>query len=84
MCQDVAANGGPERYRACAADQRAVRLLRRPKPAKLARDLPTPSTTKSMPTVGTSCGQNSQICMASALIGGKPKLVQNGGSRALW
>jgi IS30 family transposase len=27
----VAANGGRDRYRACAADRRAVRLLRRPK-----------------------------------------------------
>jgi len=32
----VAANGGAGRYRACAADRRAVRLLPRPKPAKLA------------------------------------------------
>jgi transposase, IS30 family len=37
VCREVAANGGPGRYRACAADRRAVRLLRRPKPAKLAR-----------------------------------------------
>jgi IS30 family transposase len=36
VCREVAANGGPGRYRACAADRRAVRLLRRPKPAKLA------------------------------------------------
>ena len=36
VCREVAANGGRERYRACAADRRAVRLLRRPKPAKLA------------------------------------------------
>src|SRR5215472_10361222 len=36
VCRDVAANGGRERYRACAADRRAVRLLHRPKPAKLA------------------------------------------------
>jgi IS30 family transposase len=34
--RDVAANGGRARYRACAADRRAVGLLRRPKPAKLA------------------------------------------------
>jgi IS30 family transposase len=33
----VAANGGRDQYRACAADRRAVRRLRRPKPAKLAR-----------------------------------------------
>ena len=32
----MAANGGRDRYRACVADRRAVRLLRRPKPAKLA------------------------------------------------
>ena len=31
VCRDVAANGGRDRYRACAADRRAVRLLRRPK-----------------------------------------------------
>ena len=37
VCREVAANGGGGRYRACAADRRAVRLLRRPKPAKLAR-----------------------------------------------
>jgi IS30 family transposase len=37
VCREVAANGGRGRYRACAADRRAVRLLRRPKPAKLAR-----------------------------------------------
>jgi IS30 family transposase len=36
VCREVAANGGRERYRACAADRRAVRQLRRPKPAKLA------------------------------------------------
>jgi IS30 family transposase len=36
VCREVAANGGRDRYRACAADRRAVRLLRRPKPAKLA------------------------------------------------
>ena len=36
VCREVAANGGRGRYRACAADRRAVRLLRRPKPAKLA------------------------------------------------
>src|SRR5689334_413412 len=36
VCREVAANGGRERYRACAADRRAVRRLRRPKPAKLA------------------------------------------------
>jgi IS30 family transposase len=37
VCREVAANGGRGRYRACAADRRAVRLMRRPKPAKLAR-----------------------------------------------
>ena len=37
VCREVAANGGGDRYRACAADRRAVRLMRRPKPAKLAR-----------------------------------------------
>src|SRR2546429_4048445 len=36
VCRDVAANGGRERYRACAAEQRAVRLLRRAKPGRLA------------------------------------------------
>src|SRR5215469_249495 len=36
VCREVAANGGRVRYRACAADRRAVRLLGRPKPAKLA------------------------------------------------
>jgi IS30 family transposase len=36
VCREVAANGGRGRYRACAADRRAVRLMRRPKPAKLA------------------------------------------------
>jgi IS30 family transposase len=36
VCREVAANGGRDRYRACAADRRAVRLLRRSKPAKLA------------------------------------------------
>ena len=37
VCREVAANGGRGRYRACAADRRAVRLLRRPRRAKLAR-----------------------------------------------
>ena len=37
VCREIAANGGPLRYRACDADKRAVRKLRRPKPAKLAR-----------------------------------------------
>jgi IS30 family transposase len=37
VCREVAANGGGGRYRACLADRRAVRLMRRPKPAKLAR-----------------------------------------------
>jgi len=36
VCPEVAANGGRERYRACDADRRAVRKMRRPKPAKLA------------------------------------------------
>jgi IS30 family transposase len=36
VCREVAANGGRERYRACDAGRRAVRLMRRPKPAKLA------------------------------------------------
>src|SRR5437773_1421249 len=37
VCREVAANGGRGRYRACAADRRALRLAHRPKPAKLAR-----------------------------------------------
>jgi IS30 family transposase len=37
VCREVAANGGPGRYRACAADRRAVRLAHRRKPAKLAQ-----------------------------------------------
>ena len=36
VCREVAANGGRDRYRACAADRRAIRGMRRPKPAKLA------------------------------------------------
>ena len=36
VCREVAANGGRGRYRACAADRRALRLAHRPKPAKLA------------------------------------------------
>lgn len=36
VSRDVAANGGSRRYRACDADRRAVRNLRRPKTAKLA------------------------------------------------
>lgn len=36
VSRDVAANGGSGRYRACEADRRAVRNLRRPKKAKLA------------------------------------------------
>jgi transposase, IS30 family len=36
VCREVAANGGRERYRACAAGRRAVRRMRRPEPAKLA------------------------------------------------
>jgi len=36
VCREVVANGGPGRYRACAADRRALRNMRRPKPAKLA------------------------------------------------
>ena len=36
VSRDVAANGGSGRYRACVADRRAVRNLRRPKTAKLA------------------------------------------------
>jgi IS30 family transposase len=36
VCREVVANGGRDRYRACAADRRAVRLLHRPKPARLA------------------------------------------------
>jgi IS30 family transposase len=37
VCREVMANGGRDRYRACAADRRAVRGMRRPKPARLAR-----------------------------------------------
>jgi transposase, IS30 family len=36
VCREVAANGGRERYRACDAGRRALRRMRRPKPAKLA------------------------------------------------
>jgi IS30 family transposase len=36
ISREVAANGGPRRYRACRADKVAVRRMRRPKPAKLA------------------------------------------------
>jgi IS30 family transposase len=36
LSREIAANGGVRRYRAHAADGRAVRHLRRPKPAKLA------------------------------------------------
>jgi IS30 family transposase len=36
VCREVAANGGRDRYRACAAGRRAVWLLHRPKLAKLA------------------------------------------------
>src|SRR5215469_10772276 len=39
VCREVAANGGRGRYRACAADRRALRLAHRPKPAKLCRCL---------------------------------------------
>jgi IS30 family transposase len=37
VCREIAANGGPQRYRAHDADKRAVRKLRRPKPAMLAQ-----------------------------------------------
>jgi IS30 family transposase len=37
VCREVAANGGAGRYRACAADRRALRLAHRPQPAKLCR-----------------------------------------------
>ena len=37
VCREIAANGGPQRYRAHDAGRRAVRQLRRPKPAKLAQ-----------------------------------------------
>jgi IS30 family transposase len=36
VCREVAANGGPRRYRAWAATERAFRCARRPRPAKLA------------------------------------------------
>jgi IS30 family transposase len=35
VSREVAANGGRKRYRACRADQAALRRLRRPKPSKL-------------------------------------------------
>jgi IS30 family transposase len=37
VCREVAANGGAGRYRAGAADRRALRLAHRPQPARLAR-----------------------------------------------
>jgi IS30 family transposase len=37
ISREVRGNGGRRRYRALAADRRAVRLIRRPKPAKLAQ-----------------------------------------------
>src|SRR5215472_13914555 len=37
VCREVTVNGGRDRYRACVADRRAVRRMRRPKPAKLAQ-----------------------------------------------
>ena len=36
VCQEAAANGVPERYRACDADRRTARRMHRPKPTKLA------------------------------------------------
>jgi IS30 family transposase len=36
ISREVRANGGPSRYRAHRSDRRALRLARRPKPAKLA------------------------------------------------
>jgi IS30 family transposase len=36
ISREVAANGGPRRYRACRADTAAVRRMRRPKASKLA------------------------------------------------
>lgn len=38
VCREVAANGGREGYRAVAAQERASRLSRRPKPCKLVAD----------------------------------------------
>ncbi len=38
VSREVAANGGPRRYRAWAAEDRAVRCARRPRRAKLARN----------------------------------------------
>jgi IS30 family transposase len=35
ICREVQANGGTRRYRACEADRRALRFMRRPKVAKL-------------------------------------------------
>ena len=43
VSREVSGNGGPRRYRACRADQAAVRRTRRPKPAKLARVRPAPA-----------------------------------------
>ena len=37
VCREVAANSSRQRYRPCAADRRAVRLMQRPKPARLAQ-----------------------------------------------
>ena len=37
ISRDVRGNGGAGRYRACRADTAALRRMRRPKPAKLAR-----------------------------------------------
>ena len=37
ISREVAANGGRRRYRACRADNAAVRRMRRPKPSKLVR-----------------------------------------------
>jgi IS30 family transposase len=37
VSREVASHGGARRYRACVADRRAVRAMRRPKPAKLAQ-----------------------------------------------
>lgn len=37
VCREVRRNAGPARYRACSAERRALRVARRPKPAKLAQ-----------------------------------------------
>jgi IS30 family transposase len=65
VCREVAANGGRGRYRACAADRRALRLAHRPQAGQAG------------PVPAAACGRGGQA--GAVLVAGADRGLAEGG-----